>query len=94
MKYLKWLNLIPLFMFFVVDKLRGTLISRYLLIIIVALGVINMFFAKDMKEYLILSLMLVASTVAGMIHYTYYYYFVSADSEVPIFVASSFVDVF
>ena len=95
MKYLKWLNLIPLFMFFVVDKLRGTLISRYLLIIIVALGVINMFFAKDMKEYLISSLMLVASTVAGMILYTYYYYyFVSADSEVPIFVASSFVDVF
>ena len=27
MKYLKWLNLIPLIMFFIVDKLRGTLIS-------------------------------------------------------------------
>ena len=41
MKYLKWLNMIPLIMFFIVDKLRGTLISRYLLIIIVVLGVIN-----------------------------------------------------
>ncbi len=32
-KYIKWLNLIPLIMFFIVDKLRETLISRYLLII-------------------------------------------------------------
>ena len=39
MKYLKWLNLIPLIMFFIVDKLRGTLISRYLLIIIVVLAI-------------------------------------------------------
>ena len=29
MRYLKWLNLIPLIMFFIVDQLRGTLISRY-----------------------------------------------------------------
>ena len=49
MKYLKWLNMIPLIMFFIVDKLRGTLISRYLLIIIVVLGVINMLIAKGMK---------------------------------------------
>lgn len=41
MKYLKWLNMIPLIMFFIVDKLRGTLISRYSLIIIVVLGVMN-----------------------------------------------------
>ena len=60
MRYLKWLNLIPLIMFFIVDQLRGTLISRYLLIIIVALGVMNMFLAKSMKEYVISSLMLVA----------------------------------
>ena len=86
MKYLKWLNLIPLIMFFIVDKLRGTLISRYLLIIIVALGIMNMFLAKRMKEYLFASLMLVASIVVGMILYTYYYYyFVSANSETPIF---------
>ena len=39
MKYLKWLNMIPLIMFFIVDKLRGTLISRYLLIIIVVLAI-------------------------------------------------------
>ena len=85
MKYLKWLNLVPLIMFFIVDKLRGTLISRYLLIIIVVLGVMNMVIAKNMKEYLITSLMLVASTVVGMILYTYYYYyFVSANSEAPI----------
>ena len=89
MKYSKWINLIPLIMFFIVDKLRGTLISRYLLIIIVVLGIMNMFLAKCMKEYLISSLMLVASTVVGMILYTYYYYyFVSANSEAPIFGAA------
>ena len=49
MKYLKWLNMIPLIMFFIVDKLRGTLISRYLLIIIVVLGVMNMLIAKDLR---------------------------------------------
>ena len=89
MKYLKWLNMIPLIMFFIVDKLRGTLISRYLLIIIVVLGVINMLIEKGMKEYCISSLMLVVSTVAGMILYTYYYYyFVSAGPETPIFGAA------
>ena len=89
MKYLKFLNLIPLIMFFIVDKVRGTLISRYLLIIIVVLGVMNICFAKGMKEYCISSLMLVVSTVAGMILYTYYYYyFVSADPEAPIFGAA------
>ena len=89
MRYLKWLNLIPLIMFFIVDQLRGKLISRYLLIIIVALGIMNMFLAKGMKEYLISSLMLVVSTVVGMILYTYYYYyFVSANSEAPIFGAA------
>ena len=89
MKYLKWLNLIPLIMFFIVDKLRGTLISRYLLIIIVVLGVMNMLIAKGMKEYCISSLLLVVSTVAGMILYTYYYYyFVSAGPETPIFGAA------
>ena len=89
MRYLKWLNLIPLIMFFIVDKLRGTLISRYLLIIIVVLGVMNMVLAKGMKEYLVSSLILVASTVVGMILYTYYYYyFVSANPEAPIFGAA------
>ena len=89
MRYLKFLNLIPLIMFFIVDKLRGTLISRYLLIIIVVLGVINMLIAKGMKEYCISSLMLVVSTAAGMILYTYYYnYFVSAGPETPIFGAA------
>ena len=89
MKYLKWLNLIPLIMFFIVDKLRGTLISRYLLIIIVVLGAMNMLIAKGIKEFCILSLMLVVSTVAGMILYTYYYYyFVSVNSEAPIFGAA------
>ena len=89
MKYLKWLNIIPLIMFFIIDKLRGTLISRYLLIIIVVLGVMNMLIAKEMKEYLISSLMLVVSTVAGMVLYTYYYYhFVSTNPEAPIFGAA------
>ncbi len=89
MKHLKWLNLIPLIMFFIVDKVRGTLISRYLLIIIVVLGVMNMLIAKGMKDYLISSLMLVVSTVVGMILYTYYYYyFVSANPEAPIFGAA------
>ena len=89
MRYLKFQNLIPLIMFFIVDKLRGTLISRYLLIIIVVLGVINMLIAKGMKEYCISSLMLVVSTAAGMILYTYYYYyFISAGPETPIFGAA------
>ena len=89
MKYLKFLNLLPLIMFFVVDNVRGTLISRYLLIIIVVLGVMNMLIAKGMKEYCISSLMLVVSTAAGMILYTYYYYyFVSAGPETPIFGAA------
>ncbi|WP_242833019.1 hypothetical protein [Butyrivibrio sp. LC3010] len=89
MRYLKFLDLIPLIMFFIVDKVRGTLISRYLLIIIVVLGVINMLIAKGMKEYCISSLMLVVSTAAGMILYTYYYYyFVSAGPETPIFGAA------
>ena len=89
MRYLKWLNLIPLIMFFIVDKLRGTLISRYLLIVIVVLGVMNMLIAKGLKEYCISSMMLVVSTVAGMILYTYYYYyFVSASPETPIFGAA------
>ena len=89
MKYLKFLNLLPLIMFFVVDNVRGTLISRYLLIIIVVLGVMNMLIAKGMKEYCISSLLLVVSTVAGMILYTYYYYyFVSASPETPIFGAA------
>ena len=85
MKCLKWLNLLPFIMFFIVDKLRGTLISRYLLITIVALGVMNMCLAKGMKEYIFFSLMLVASTIVGMIFYTYYYYyFVCAVFETPI----------
>ncbi|WP_408069261.1 hypothetical protein [Butyrivibrio sp. JL13D10] len=42
-----------------------------------------------MKEYLISSLMLVVSTIVGMILYTYYYYyFFSANSEAPIFGAA------
>ena len=85
MKYLKFLNLIPLIMFFIADKVIGILISRHLLNIIIVLGVMNMLIAKGMKEYLISSLMLVGSTVAGMILYTYYYYYyVSADPETPI----------
>lgn len=42
-----------------------------------------------MKEYVISSLMLVASTVVGMVLYTYYYYyFVSANPGAPIFGAA------
>lgn len=84
-KYLKWLNLLPLIIFFIVDKLRGTLISRYLLITIIILGVLNMCLAKGMKEYLFFSLLLVLSTTGGVVLYTLYYYnFVSADFETPI----------
>ena len=74
MRYLKWLNLIPLIMFFIVDKLRGTLICRYLLVTIILLGVINMCLAKGMKEYLFFSLLLVLSTAGGVVLYTLYYY--------------------
>lgn len=85
MRYLKWLNLVPFIMFFVVDELRGTLISRYPLIVIVLFGVMNMCLAKGMKAYLLSSLILVLSTAGGVILYTLYYYnFVSADFETPI----------
>lgn len=85
MKYLKFLNLIPLIVFFVVVRLGGMLISEYLLIMIVVLGVMNMCLAKGMKDYLFSSILLVVSTVVGVILLTlYYYYFVSNDFETPI----------
>lgn len=84
-KNLKWLNLIMLVMFVIIDGLRGTVISRFSIGIIIALGILNMCISNDMKEYLISSAILVISTVTGMILFTYYYYnFVSADSETPI----------
>lgn len=85
MKNLKWLNLIMLVMFIIIDGVRGTVISRFSIGIIIALVIMNMCISNDMKEYLISSAMLVVSTVTGMILFTYYYYnFVSSDFETPI----------
>lgn len=84
-KYLKWLNLIPIIMYAVVDQLRGTLLSRILLLAIILLGVMNVCIAKGMKDYLFSSLILFLSTMAGIALYSlYYYYFISSDFETPI----------
>ena len=85
MKFLKWLNLIPLVMFLIRDMLGMADINPIWLIIVAALGIMNIFMAKSMKEYLLSSLLLLISCVAGMILSTYYYYyFISSDFETPI----------
>ena len=85
MKFLKWLNLIPLVMFVIRDMLGMADINPIWLVIVAALGIMNIFIAKSMKEYLLSSLVLLISCVAGMILSTYYYYyFISSDFETPI----------
>ncbi len=85
MKYIKFLNLLPLVMFILWDKLKRTLVTPEPFIIIIALAVLNVILCKNMKEYLISSIMLVVSTAAGIIALSYYsYYFVEANPETPI----------
>ncbi|SEL77439.1 hypothetical protein SAMN04487770_11739 [Butyrivibrio sp. ob235] len=85
MKFLKWLNLIPLVMFVIRDMLGMADINPIWMIVIAAFVIMNVFMAKSMKEYLLSSLLLLISCVAGMILSTYYYYyFVSSDFETPI----------
>lgn len=86
MKYLKLLNLIPLIVFFAVDRLFDSLVNPIPIIIIIALGVMNTVLSKNMKEYLISSVILVVLSVIGMIFEAYYYYyFVNPDPEAPIY---------
>ncbi len=85
MKFLKWLNLIPLVMFVIRDMLGIADINPIWMIVIVAFVIMNVFMAKSMKEYLLSSLLLLISCVAGMVLSTYYYYyFISSDFETPI----------
>ena len=85
MKFLKWLNLIPLVMFVIRDMLGMADINPIWLVVVAALAIMNVFMAKSMKEYLLSSLLLLISCVVGMILGTYYYYyFISSDFETPI----------
>ena len=85
MKFLKWLNLIPLVMFVIRDMLGMADINPIWMIVIAAFVIMNVFMAKSMKEYLLSSLLLLISCVAGMVLSTYYYYyFISSDFETPI----------
>ena len=85
MKYLKFLNLIPLVLFIIWDRLVGNLVNAIPPIIIAVLAITNIIFSKQMSEYLISSLMLFASTVIGIILLTYFYYYnISANPEAPI----------
>lgn len=85
MKYIKFLNLLPLIMFILWDKLVGTLVTPVPFIIIIAFAALNIIFCKSMKEYLISSIMLVVSTIVGVILLSYYsYYLVDANPETPI----------
>lgn len=85
MKFLKWLNLIPLVMFVIRDMLGIADINPIWMIVIAAFVIMNVFMAKSMKEYLLSSLLLLISCVAGMVLSTYYYYyFISSDFETPI----------
>ncbi|WP_026496680.1 hypothetical protein [Butyrivibrio sp. WCD3002] len=85
MKFLKWLNLIPLVMFVIRDMLGIADINPIWMIVIAAFVIMNVFMAKSMKEYLLSSLLLLISCVAGMVLSTYYYYYyISSDFETPI----------
>ena len=85
MEYIKFLNLLPLIMFILWDKLKRTLVTPEPFIIIIVFAVLNVIFCKSMKEYVISSIMLVVSTVAGIIALSYYsYYLVEANPETPI----------
>lgn len=85
MKYYKFINLLPLVMFILMDIILGANIMPVRFVIIVALAVMNVLLAKDMKDYLISSFILVVSTIIGVILRAYYsYYFIDANPETPI----------
>lgn len=85
MKFLKWLNLFPLVMFLILDIMGKADINPIRMVVVGALAIMNIFIAKSMKEYLLISLMLLVASVGGMIIGTYYYYYnVNPDVETPI----------
>ena len=85
MRYLKLLNLIPLCIFFLMYYQSGTVLHRAPLFLVAALGIMNGFVSRNMKEHIISSLMLLLSCAIGMIGFTYYYYyFIDAADEAPI----------
>ncbi len=87
-RYLRFLNLLPLGMFFLMYFQSGTILHRAPLVLVVILGIANAFISMNMKEYLISSLMLFFSCVLGMIIFAYYYYYcIQMADEVPIIAA-------
>ena len=81
----KMLNFIPLIMFVLMDVLFESGINPVRLIIVAGIAIMNIILAKGLKDYLISSVILLISSVVGMILDTYYYYyFISSDSETPI----------
>ncbi len=88
LRYLKFLNLLPLCMFFLMYFQSGTILHRAPLFLVVILTIMNVFISKDMKEYLISSMMLFLSCALGMIIFAYYYYyFIQMADDVPIIAA-------
>ena len=84
-KYYKLLNFIPLIMFVLVDCLIGSGINPIRLIIVAGLAIMNIILANGLKDYFISSVILLISSVVGMILDTYYYYYmISSDPETPI----------
>ncbi len=85
MRYLKFLNLIPLCIFALMYYQTGTVLHRAPLFLVAALGIMNGFVSRNMKEHIISSLMLLLACAIGMIGFTYYYYyFIDAADEAPI----------
>ncbi len=85
MKYLKFLNLIPLVMYFIADRLGVIVINPVTTGIVVALALMNIVLCDNLKDFFLSSLMLIGSGVIGIILMTYFdYYFINADPETPI----------
>ncbi|WP_242835597.1 hypothetical protein [Butyrivibrio sp. AC2005] len=88
LRYLRSLNLLPLGMFFLMYFQSETILHRAPLVLVVVLGIINALISKNMKEYLLSSLMLFLSCILGMIIFAYYYYYrIQMADEVPIIAA-------
>ncbi len=85
MKYYKFFNLIPLVMFVLMDMILGSDIMPIRFVIVAALVIMNVLLSGSMKDYLVSSLILVVSTVVGVILRAYYsYYFIEANPDTPI----------
>ena len=79
------LNLIPLGLFYFLDIVFNIGISPIRPITPIILLILDIIIAQSMKDYLLSSIILWLSCVAGVIiHTTWYYYNVSSDFETPV----------